>query len=387
MPIISSLLDTDFYKLTMQQAVLHRFPNTSVAYEFKCRNGGGDFLAPLADEIRREVAALSALRFGADELEYLESLGLFKSDYVDFLRDFQLNAECVKVANDGGDLGITISGPWRDVILFETPVLAIVNELHYKNKDNGKPDFETALSRLESKIRICADNADFMLAEFGTRRRRSHAWQERLVRILKDRIPGNLIGTSNVLFAMRFALPPIGTMAHEWLQAHQALVNLEDSQRLALENWFDEYGSRLGIALSDVVGMDAFLQDFGLDLARRYNGCRQDSGDPFLWCDKMLAHYEKLGVDSRTKTAVFSDSLDFPKAQEILSRFRDRIKIVFGIGTNLTNDFGDTPLQTVIKMTGCDGRPVAKLSDSPGKEVCNDENLLQSLRRVFKINP
>jgi nicotinate phosphoribosyltransferase len=204
---------------------------------------------------------------------------------------------------------------------------------------------------------------------------------------LKAELGPQLAGTSNVWLAKRLGLVPIGSMAHEYLQAFQSLgPRLRDSQTAALEAWAREYRGDLGIALSDVYGLDAFLRDFDMYFCKLFDGARHDSGDPFTWGDRVLAHYEKNRVDPRTKTLVFSDSLDIPRVMELYRHFAGRCALSFGVGTNLTNDVGPSPLNIVIKMTRCNGQPVAKLSDSPGKAMgFEDPDYVAYLRKVFDL--
>ena len=388
--IITSLLDTDLYKFTMMQVVLHHFPGAQVEYRFKCRNPGVD-LTPFVDEIREQIEALCTLRFAEDELAYLRGLRFIKSDFVDFLGLFQLNTKYIHVepAQDGpGEIGIVIKGPWLHTILFEIPVLAIVNEVYFRRTRRGA-DFEAGRRRLLDKIGLVRDDptlADLRIADYGTRRRFSKRWQDEVLLTLKNELGVHLAGTSNVMFAVRHGLIPLGTMAHEYLQACQALgPRLRDSQTFGFEMWAKEYRGDLGIALSDVYGMDAFLRDFDMYFCKLFDGARHDSGDPMHWGERLIAHYEKNRVDPRTKTLVFSDSLTFPKVIDLYRRFSGRARLAFGVGTNLTNDLGYTPLQIVIKMVRCNGQPVAKLSDSPEKNMCDDAAYLAYLRQVFEI--
>jgi len=226
---------------------------------------------------------------------------------------------------------------------------------------------------------------NYKYADFGTRRRHSRAYQELVLERLLRLTPNYFVGTSNVHFAKQFNVKPIGTMAHEWLQAFQALTRVADSQKLALETWANEYRGDLGIALSDVVGFDAFLRDFDKYFSKLFDGCRHDSGDPFEWGDKLIEHYELMGINPHTKTAVFSDGLNFKEANKIYDYFHKRINTSFGIGTYLINNCGFIPLQIVIKMIECNGSPVAKISDSPGKGMCTDGSYLEYLNKTFKI--
>ncbi len=406
--IITSLLDTDLYKFTMMQAVLHQFPGAQVEYRFKCRNalakpaaGAPGFeLAPYADEIREEIRLLCTLQFRDAELAYLRSMRFIKSDFVDFLGLFRLNEKYITVTSlPSGEIDITIRGPWLHTILFEIPVLAIVNEVYFRNT-RKLPDMVQGRLRLDAKIEQlrAPEFSDLKIADYGTRRRFSQAWQEEVLRVLAARLgtsqrtdgapgmPGQFAGTSNVLFAMKLGLTPLGTMAHEYLQACQALgPRLRDSQIYGFETWAKEYRGDLGIALSDVYGLVAFLRDFDMYFCKLFDGARHDSGDPFQWGERLLAHYVRNRVDPRTKTLIFSDSLTVPRTIELYQQFRGRCPLAFGIGTNLTNDLGYEPMQIVIKMVRCNGQPVAKLSDTPSKNMCDDERYLAYLRQVFDI--
>ena len=397
--IITSLLDTDLYKFTMMQAVLHQFPGAQVEYKFKCRNPGVQ-LAPYVQEIRDEVRALCQLQFQEAELAYLRSLRFVKSDFVDFLSLFRLNEKYITITPlDNGEIDISIKGPWLHVIPFEIPVLAIVNEVYFRNTQ-PVPDFMEGRRRLDEKIALLRGEGleGLKIADYGTRRRFSRAWHEEVLRVLCAKLgtgaqrpepghgPGQFAGTSNVVYAMRLGSTPLGTMAHEFLQACQALgPRLRDSQIFGLEAWAKEYRGDLGIALSDVYGMEAFLRDFDLYFCKLFDGARHDSGDPFVWGERMLEHYRKNRVDPLNKTLIFSDALTIPRTIELYQRFHGRCQLAFGIGTNLTNDLGYEPLQVVIKMTRCNGQPVAKLSDTPGKSMCDDQKYLAYLRQVFEI--
>jgi len=389
--IVGSLLDTDLYKFTMMQVVLHQYPAAEVEYRFRCRTPGID-LVPLIGRIRQELDALCALRFADDELDYLRGLRFIDSDFVDFLGLFQLNAKYVHIApaaQGGGEIDIVISGPWLHTIMFEVPLLAIVNELYFR-ATQPDTDLVEGRARLHAKIALLRDTPGYdkvRIADYGTRRRFSRDWHEEMLATLKAELGPQLAGTSNVWLAKRLGLVPIGSMAHEYLQAFQSLgPRLRDSQTAALEAWAREYRGDLGIALSDVYGLDAFLRDFDMYFCKLFDGARHDSGDPFTWGDRVLAHYEKNRVDPRTKTLVFSDSLDIPRVMELYRHFAGRCSLSFGVGTNLTNDVGPSPLNIVIKMTRCNGQPVAKLSDSPGKAMgFEDPDYVAYLRKVFGL--
>ncbi|CAG9171744.1 Nicotinate phosphoribosyltransferase 2 [Cupriavidus laharis] len=387
--IIQSLLDTDLYKFTMMQVVLHHFPQAHVEYRFKCRNAGVD-LTPYIDEIHAEVAHLCSLRFTEAELDYLRGMRFIKSDFVDFLALFHLNQKYVSITpapQCNGEIEIAIRGPWLHTILFEVPLLAIVNEVYFR-RTQPKPGLAEGRRRLAQKLALlqAPKYRDCVIADYGTRRRFSRDWQEEILLATRNMLGPQLAGTSNVHFARLHNMVPLGTMAHEYLQACQALgPRLRDSQVFALENWAREYRGDLGIALSDTYGFDAFLRDFDLYFCKLFDGVRHDSGDPLLWGERMLAHYAANRVDPLGKTLIFSDSLDIPRVIELYERFHGRCRLAFGVGTNLTNDLGYTPLQIVIKMVRCNGQPVAKLSDTPEKTMCDDPGYLAYLRQVFDV--
>ena len=388
--IIQSLLDTDLYKFTMMQVVLHQFPGAQVEYRFKCRTPGID-LASCIPEIEEELAHLCSLRFRTEELQWLRSLRFIKSDFVDFLDLFQMNRRYVRITpslKNDGEIDIVVEGPWLHTILFEIPLLAIVNEVYFR-RARPDPDIAEGRTRLGNKIALMRDDeglSDLRIADYGTRRRFSRSWQAEVVTTLRDRLGRQFAGTSNTWLAMTEDLIPLGTMAHEYLQACQSLgPRLRDSQTYALERWAREYRGDLGIALSDVYGFDAFLRDFDMYFCKLFDGVRHDSGDPLAWGERMIAHYERYRIDPLTKTLIFSDSLDIPRVIELHRRFASRARLAFGVGTNLTNDLGYTPLQIVVKMVRCNGQPVAKLSDTPAKNMCDDEAYLAYLRQVFEI--
>lgn len=389
--IIESLLDTDLYKFTMMQCVLHQFPGAEVAYRFRCRNVGVE-LGPYADEIRDEIHHLCSLRFKDEELEYLAGLRFIKSDFVDFLSLFHLKEKYITVTADSeapNGIDITIEGPWLHTILFEIPVLAIVNEVYFRHK-MPIADEKEGMKRLRAKIDLIRnepDNDNLKITDFGTRRRFSRAWQTTVTEtLIRELGREKFAGTSNVDLARRYGLIPIGTMAHEYLQACQALgPRLRDSQVYGFEMWAKEYRGDLGIALSDVYGMDPFLKDFDMFFCKLFDGARHDSGDPFLWGEKMIEHYRRNKCDPRGKTLIFSDALTVPRIIELYRRFNHRIGVGFGIGTNLMNDLGPEPLNIVVKMIRANGQPVAKISDTPEKGMCEDLTYLAYLKQVFGI--
>ncbi len=392
--MVNSLLDTDFYKLTMMQVVLHQYASAWVRYAFKWRNWDEMHLTVSLPDFKRRVDAeinrLCELRFTEDEVNYVATIRFFKPDFIEYLRLFQLNRKYIKTDIEQDQLQIIIEGPWLNTILFEIPVLAIISELYSSlHGVDTKTWMKEGRRRLKDKVNflntaIVAERR-FKFAEFGTRRRASYDWQEEVLNYLIDHCQDRLVGTSNPHFAMKLGIRPIGTMAHEFFQAHQQLgPRLVDSQKVALQSWADEYRGELGIALSDTMGFDKFLKDFDRFFALLFNGCRQDSGDPYIWTEKLIAHYKKMRIDPKTKSAIYSDGLTLETAVDIFTRYHGQIETSFGIGTNLTNDCGFVAPQVVIKMVDCNRKPVAKISDSQDKGMCEDAEFLDYLNYVIR---
>lgn len=390
-PILTTFLDTDAYKLHMQQAVFHRYSHLSVTAEFRCR--GDELLGEYADQIREQVAQMQNIALTTEEYRYLAGLPFFSIDYLNWLQAFRFDPQTVHISNQGGQLAITISGSWLEVILWEVPLLALISEIVHRDR-SPQLGVKQAVDHLRTKIHAFInssqdlDMSGFKLMDFGTRRRFSRSVQEAIVATLKQDVPW-LVGTSNYDIARQLDIAPVGTQAHEWFQAHQQISDqLVHSQQAALQAWLEEYDDQLGIALTDCIGTDAFLRDFGFNFANRYQGLRHDSGDPFAWGEKVIRHYQQLGIDPQHKTLVFSDSLTLDKALDLYRHFSGRIKLVFGIGTQLTCDIpGALPLNIVIKLVTCDGKPVAKISDSPGKTVCQDRGFVMELEKAFNLPP
>ena len=388
--MIPSLLDTDLYKITMLQAFYHapEFRTVHVEWKFACRNRNGYNIAELIPELRRQLEHVCTLSFTDDELDYLTTFTFIKPDFIEFLRIFRLDMRFVEMAAAGDDINLRFRGPLLHVTLFEIYALAIISELHTLHHLGGI-DFTAARERLQGKIDLLRQQGEmpgFHFADFGTRRRASRAWQEEVLLTCKSELPDYFAGTSNLDFARRHKMMPIGTMAHEWFQVWQAVTRLSDAQKAALEGWVREYRGRLGIALTDCYSMDAFCRDFADPyFGKLYDGLRHDSGSPFEWGEKALAMYQQMGIDAKSKTLVFSDGLSFQQMVDIYRYFVARSKVSFGIGTNLTNDVGHVPLNIVIKLVAANGRPVAKISDEPGKSMCEDPSYLCYLASVYGI--
>ena len=388
--IINSLLETDMYKFSMGQAIYHQFSDYKTTWTFKCRNKDVHFTLEMVKKIKEQIKAYCNLRFTEEELEYLNSITWIKGSYIDFLRLWQPRYEDFKISTDE-ECGLTIEtfGTWLNTSMYEIPTLAIVNEVYFRMAYDYDTLFESFKTRLEQKIKDANGKYEIgTFSEFGLRRRLSAEAQELAVCKLKDAkfYGSNFIGTSNVYLAKKYGLTPVGTMAHEWIMCvgqgnHKH--NPAYSNWYALDAWVKEYGVLNGIALTDAITTDCFLRDFQLTYATLFSGVRHDSGDPIEWGEKMIAHYQKLGIDPAGKTLLFSDSLDFARAHELYEHFKDRTKVAFGIGTYISNDTKVPALNIVMKTTMCNGMDVAKISDTPGKGMCKNPDYVHYLKRCI----
>ena len=390
-PIIISLLDTDLYKFNMDQVIFHKHTNLSGEYHFKCRNEGVVFTQEMLEEIEAQVDHLCSLRFTREELGYLRSIRFIKNDYVEFLRLWHPIRDYVTIRlSKEGELSIIVEGPLFSAMQFEIYLLEIVNEVYFRMNYDYEELKTSAEERLDSKIKALNDGIyTFQFAEFGCRRRLSREWQDTVVRrFVKE--TKNCVGTSNVALAMKYNVMPIGTYAHEFVQMYQGIdsIPLAFTNYYAMKDWYWEYDGDNGTALTDTVTTDLFLLDFNRSMVNNYNGVRHDSGDPFEWGEKIIAHYRKYGVDPKTKLLLFSDSLSFDSAQKLYDYFREKTKVAFGIGTFVSNDTCVQALNIVIKLQYVNGRPVAKLSDTPEKSMCSNEEYLEYLKQSvnFRIN-
>ena len=382
-PIIQSLLDTDLYKFNMNQVIFHKHTDLVGEYVFKCRNENIVFTPEMLQEINEQIDHLCTLRFRKSELDYLRSIRFLKEDYIQFLRLYHPIRDYVETSlSEKGELKINIQGPLFSAMQFEIYLLEIVNEVYFRFQYDYEELLASARRRLDQKIKdFNSGKYTFKFAEFGCRRRLSKQWQDEVVRRLSTETK-NLAGTSNVYLAMKYHLIPIGTYAHEYVQMFQGIskIPLAYTNYYAMKDWYGEYQGDNGTALTDTITTDLFLLDFNRSMVNNYSGVRHDSGDPIAWGEKMIAHYQKYDVYLKGKTLLFSDSLDFDKAQQLYDHFHDRIKVAFGIGTYVSNDTDVEPLNIVIKLQYVNGRPVAKLSDAKGKEMCPDEDYLNYLK-------
>ncbi len=393
--IINSLLETDMYKISMGQAIYHQFSDYKTTWSFKCRNKDVHFTEEMVEEIRQQIQAYCSLRFTEEELSYLNTVKWMKGSYIDFLRLWQPRFADFEITTDAEcGLAIETKGTWLNTSMYEIPTLAIVNEVYFRMAY----DYDTLLvsfrKRLEEKVNaLKAEGAGEKydigsFSEFGLRRRLSAEAQELAVKTLSENKyhDSTFVGTSNVYLAQKYGLTPVGTMAHEWIMCvgqgnHKH--NPAYSNWYALDAWIKEYGILNGVALTDAITTDCFLRDFQLTYATLFSGVRHDSGDPFAWGDKMIQHYESLEIDPKTKTLLFSDSLDFKRAGELYAYFKGRAKVAFGIGTYIANDTDVPALNIVMKTTACNGMDVAKISDVAGKGMCKNPEYVHYLQRCI----
>ncbi len=390
-PIITSLLETDMYKFSMGQAIYHQFPAYKTTWTFRCRNKDVKFTSEMVQEIREQILAYCDLRFTEEELAYLDNIRWIKGSYIDFLRLWRPRYEDFSITEEGEcGLSIETRGTWLNTSMYEIPTLAIVNEVFFRMNYNYFDLFESFREKLREKISwLTSGKYDLSsFSEFGLRRRLSAEAQELAVRELSEAKlkNGKFVGTSNVYLAKKYKLTPVGTMAHEWIMCvgqgnHKH--NPAYSNWYALDAWVKEYGVLNGTALTDAITTDCFLKDFQLTYSTLFSGVRHDSGDPMEWGEKMIAHYESLGLDPKQKTLLFSDSLNFEKANALNEHFKGRVRVAFGIGTYIANDTFVTPLNIVMKTTMCNGQDVAKISDTPGKGMCKNPEYIDYLQRCI----
>ena len=393
-PLISSLLETDLYKFSMGQAIYHQFPTYKTTWTFRCRNKDVFFTKEMVEEIREQIQYYCFLRFTEEELQYLKGIKWFKEAYVDFLRIWKPRFEDFYITTkDPHGLAIKAKGTWLNTSMYEIPTLAIVNEVYFRMQYDYTQLIESFKTRLDMKYEKIKDNTWYAgtFSEFGLRRRLSAEAQELVVEKFSHladtkHSASKFVGTSNVFLAKKFGVTPVGTMAHEWIMCvgqgdHKH--NPAYSNYYALTAWVKEYGVLNGIALTDTITTDCFLKDFDLTFATLFSGVRHDSGDPIEWGEKMIKHYEKLGINPKTKTLLFSDSLNFERADAIFRHFRGRANVAFGIGTYLANDTDAPALNIVMKTTFCNGQDVAKISDTPGKGMCENQDYVDYLQRAI----
>ena len=387
MSILESILDNDLYKFTMAQAVGQTFPYAQVRYKFINR-GGTKFSSAMATKLQDEVDTMARLKLTDIEKDWLkENCPYLSPVYIDLLGGYRYNPCEVYISCINGNLEVEIEGPWYRTIYWEVPIMALISELHNKtNKQPTQIDINIAKDKAK-KLNSYAMSQSWSnykaltFADFGTRRRFSAQHHYHVIFHMQDKC--NFVGTSNIHFARLNNIKPIGTQAHEWIMFHGAKYGYREANRLALKHWVRVYHGNLGIALADTYGTNDFFRAFGSKYSKLFDGVRHDSGDPIRFGEKVILHYEKHGIDPKTKTIVFSDGLTPEKIIEIDKYFVHKIKRSYGIGTNLTNDIQDgaKPLNMVIKMTHCkpygesEWLPGVKLSDDKGKHTGDPEEI------------
>lgn len=377
--MINSLLDNDFYKFTMQHAVVKLFPKAKAKYQFINR-GGHTFPDGFAEALRKAVNELAKLQLTRQEKNFFAiTCPYIDPTYFDFLEGYRYDPEEVHIRQLGEELSVSIEGYWYRTILWEVPIMSLICELYYQMTGQQRQPDDQVVETVRRKINQYGQ-LGITLAEFGTRRRHSYAVHRLVVQALTQYGKGSFIGTSNVHMAMLYQTKPIGTHAHEWFMFHAAKYGFKMANLLGLEHWSDVYRGDLGIALSDTYTTDVFFTQFDKKLTKLFDGVRHDSGDPLQFADKAIDHYQQKGIDPRSKTIIFSDGLNYEKVARIVEYCRDRIGMSFGIGTNFTNDVGLSPMNIVIKMTEAypeeaEWTPVIKLSDEPGKHTGDAETI------------
>jgi len=386
---LHSILDNDFYKITMQNAVVKLFPNEKVKYEFINR-GKHHFPEGFDAELRKSVNAMAELKLTKDEKDFLrETCPYLDLPYLDFLDGYHYDPSEVKIVQNGNELEVTIEGQWYRTILWEVPLLALISELHYEMNNMERDSDEMVVAKTLEKAEEL-NNLGVTFAEFGTRRRHSYNVHDLVVDTLAKNKNTKFIGSSNIHFAMKYDIKPIGTHAHEWFMFHAAEYGFKMANKIALEHWVDVYRGDLGVALSDTYTTDVFFQQFDKKFSKLFDGVRHDSGDPLEFADKTIAHYEKNGINPLFKYIIFSDGLNLEIVEEITNACKERIGISFGIGTNLTNDVGLKPMNIVMKLIGVqanngDWIPTVKLSDEHGKYT-GDPKMIELAKEFLRIN-
>lgn len=387
MVTLSSLLDNDFYKFTMQHCVVKLFPKAKARYRFINR-GQHRFPQGFAEALQTSVNAMANLKLCKEEKQWLaQTCPYLDPVYLDFLQGYCYDPSEVCIEQNGDEVSVTIEGWWYRTILWEVPLLCLISENFYYLQNAEKEGDEAVAEKTKNKIEAYG-KIGATIAEFGTRRRHSYKVHELVVKILKQ-YGSTFVGTSNVHLARLYNTKPIGTHAHEWFMFHAAKYGFKMANTVALEHWIDVFRGDLGIALTDTFTTSEFFEIFDKKFARLFDGVRHDSGDPLLFADKTIDHYKQLGVDPLSKTIIFSDALNEEKVSAIAQHCKGRIGHSFGIGTNFTNDVGLKPMNIVIKMTEAlpeaeAWTPVVKLSDEPMKHT-GDESSIQLAKAVLQI--
>ena len=389
LPMLSSILDNDFYKFTMQQGVIRLFPSAKARYAFINR-GKHSFPDGFAKALREAVNEMATLKLSREEKNFLQvNCPYLDPVYLDFLEGYRYNPEEVHITQNGDQLEVHVEGLWYRTILWEVPLMSLICELFYVLNDSQRISNDEVISHTKEKIENYR-RLGVTVAEFGTRRRYSYQVHRLVLQSLSQYGEGSFIGTSNVHMAMIHRTKPIGTHAHEWFMFHAARYGFKMANATGLEHWVEVYRGDLGIALSDTYTTEVFFKQFDKMFSKLFDGVRHDSGDALLFADKVISHYNSMGIDPKTKTIIFSDGLNYEKVARIADHCRDKIGMSFGIGTNLTNDAGPAAMNIVIKMTEAQPRDgewteVVKLSDEHGKYT-GTERMINLAKTILEID-
>ncbi len=383
---VISMLENDLYKFSMSYYYQRTTPEGIGTFIFTDRNGQ-KFTQQFVDELKAEFKKLETLALTDQEFEWcLKNIYFIPQCYFEWLKGFRFNSSIINVSLDEeSHLHIEATDLIYKVTLYEIPILCTVSEVYYRTYESSTPDWDYIDRQLEKKVAISNENA-LQFANFGMRRRYSHEVEAHVTEYLA-RHAKYFVGTSTVYFAMKYQsirkdLKPIGTMAHELMMATAAFMGPKEANYYVMRHWAKIYGGAMGTMLPDCFTTEVFLRNFSLDMAKLYDGVRHDSGDPFDFGDKIISKYESYHIDPTTKSIVFSDALDFDRALAIQKYFEGRIKVSFGIGTNLTNDVGTVkPLNIVMKLKTFQVNKrqhvyrCVKLSDTPGKELGDPDEI------------
>ncbi|CEN45915.1 Nicotinate phosphoribosyltransferase [Capnocytophaga canis] len=386
--VFNSILDNDFYKFTMQCAVVKLFPNTKGRYKFINR-GKHEFPEGFAQAMQQSVNQMSQLKLTKAEKAFLKaSCPYLNPAYIDFLEGYRYDPSEVKITQNGSDFQMEVEGLWYRTILWEVPLLAMVSELYYKLTNATQWSDGQIIENTIEKVKFY-ENLGVVFAEFGTRRRHSYYVHNLVMQTLTKSQKYNFSGSSNVHLAMKYQVKPIGTHAHEWFMFHAAEYGYKMSNALSLEHWVDVFRGDLGIALSDTYTTDVFFKQFDKKFSKLFDGVRHDSGDPIVFAEKTIEHYKKFGINPLSKYIIFSDGLNPEKVKSIAEACKGKIGISFGIGTNLTNDVGLRPMNIVMKLTEVLTRDnewvsTVKLSDEPNKHT-GDPRMIELAKELLQI--
>ena len=382
--IITEKTDQDLYKLLMGAVVYQYFPKAYAVYEFFNR-GKTKFPEGFADELKNQVGFMNDISTSDSEISWLRTAPAFRPKYIDWFSGYQYNSDEVGISQNEGDLRVVVNAPWHRGIYWEVPLMSIISELYFEMTGvKLAPDWIDRVNRKGTNL----SNHGCLWSDFGTRRRRSFEVQAGMVKAMKDH--KGFAGTSNVHLAYVNGISPVGTMAHECMMAVSAIYGVRLANKMWRKLWRDYYGDGVSVFLTDTFTTDVFLRDFDAEEAVQWQGLRQDSGDPFVWTDeKIIPHYNKLGVSLKDKKLVYSNALTDDEFVKISDKYREITTPFAGIGTYLSNDtftkedeaLGVRPLNMVIKMTeinfGSGSVQVVKLSDDLSKNTGKNNRIEQ----------